>query len=112
ALHPRPQDQALQALALAPAAGPYPTAPARSTTPQSALSSISALSNLSGSGGEGGKQGLLQGLREFCEGVGMPLAFQNPLLPQPTPYGADGVGEGRPPLARPLHPALGPRRPR
>ena len=37
------------------------------------------------------------------------MVCKNPIHPQPTPYRRDGIGEGRLDLARPFHPARGPR---
>src|SRR5262249_58431913 len=64
---------------------------------------------LSGSRGEGGKQGLFQGLGEFFEGLAMTAPLKNPLLPQPTPYGGDGVGGGHARLSPPPPPPPRPR---
>src|SRR5436305_1687425 len=64
-----------------------------------------------GCGGEVWKQGLWQGLSEFRKGVGMTLACNNPLLPQPAPWHTGGASEGharlvacgQPSVARELH---------
>src|SRR5262249_61322796 len=66
---------------------------------------------LSGSRGEGGKQGLFQGLGEFFEGLAMTAPLKNPLLPQPTPYGGEGVGGGDARPAPPPHRRARPPRP-